>query len=221
METEETENNEELNLSEENENSEEKDVSKNAEKSEADNKAEADKKAEAEKAEAEKAEADKKASIPEKYDLKLSKESLLSNDDIERISRYAREKGLTQEQAVERLSEEEKIAKKGADAYEKKQQELLAAENKRWIEAGMADSEIGGDKYKESAELAKRVVEKFGTKELMEGLDNSGLGNYHEFVKMMSRIGRAMDNDRLIIGDQTNKQPKDIAERMYGGEKKE
>jgi hypothetical protein len=182
----------------------------------------ADKVAADEKAAAEKKAADeKKPVVPEKYDLKLSEGSMLSAEDLERISSHAREKGLTQEQAAERLSVEEASAKKGAEAYEKKQQDLLAAENKRWIEAGMADAEIGGDKYKESAELAKRVVEKFGTKELREGLDKSGLGNYHEFVKLMSRIGRAMDSDKLIIGDQNNKEPKDIAERMYGGEKKE
>jgi hypothetical protein len=159
--------------------------------------------------------------VPEKYDLKLSEGSMLSAEDLERISSHAREKGLTQEQAAERLSVEEASAKKGAEAYEKRQEEVLAAEKQRWIDAGMADAEIGGDKYQESAELAKRVVEKFGTKELREGLDKSGLGNYHEFVKLMSRIGRAMDSDKLIIGDNNNKEPKDIAERMYSGEKKE
>lgn len=159
---------------------------------------------------------------PTKYDLKLSDGSLLTKDDLERVAGQALKQGLTQEQAAELLSNEESSVKRGADAYAKKQEEVLAAENKRWIEAGMADPEIGGDKYAESAELAKRVVEKFGTKELREGLDKSGLGNYHEFVKLMSRIGRAMDSDKLVIGDANNKQPKSLAERLYGGsEKKE
>jgi len=150
-----------------------------------------------------------------KIELKLSEGSLLTKDDLTRIADYASKQGLNQEQAAQRLSEEEALAKRGADAYEQKQQELLASENKRWIETCKADPEIGGDKFSESAELAKRVVEKFGTKELKEGLERSGLGNYHEFVRLMSRIGRAMDSDKLIIGDMNNKQPKSLEERLY------
>lgn len=155
-------------------------------------------------------------SPPAKIELKLSEGSFLTNDDLTRIADYASKQGLTQEQAAQRLSEEEAVAKRGAEVYEKKQTDLLSAENKRWIEVGMSDVEIGGDKYKESAELAKRVVDKFGSKELKESLEKSGLGNYHEFVRLMSRIGRAMDSDKLVLGDMINKEPnKDILSRMY------
>ena len=157
--------------------------------------------------------------VPEKYDLKISDGSLLSKDDLERIAADARKQGLTQEEAAARLSGEEAAMKKGADAFDKRQTDAMKAEHQRWIEAGKADPEIGGDKYKESAELAKRVVDKFATKELIEGLEKSGLGNYHEFVRFVSRIGRAMDSDKLIIGDSAKNDPKDIAERMYGGKK--
>lgn len=157
---------------------------------------------------------------PEKYDLKIPDGSILTNEDLERISGYAREKGLSQEQAAELLNVENEAANKGYKAYEAKQLAVLEAEQKRWIEEGKADPEIGGDKWEESAELAKRVVDKFGTKELKEGLEKSGLGNYHEFVKLMSRIGRAMDSDKLVIGSQSDKMPKSIAERLYGGSDK-
>ena len=161
------------------------------------------------------------AVTPVKLELKLSDGSFLTQDDLTRIADQASKQGLNQEQAAARLSEEEAVAKKGAEAYEKKQNDLLVAEHNRWIEAGKADAEIGGDKYVESAELAKRVVERFGTKDLIDGLDRSGLGNYHEFVRLMSRIGRAMDSDKLVIGDQNSKEPpKDILSRMYPSDKK-
>jgi hypothetical protein len=68
--------------------------------------------------------------------------------------------------------------------------------------------------------LSRRVIEKFGTEELRKALDTSKFGNYHELVRMMSRIGRAMDSDKLVIGDANNKQPKSLAERLYGGSEK-
>jgi ribosome-binding protein aMBF1 (putative translation factor) len=150
-----------------------------------------------------------------KIELKLSEGSMLTQDDLTKISDYASKKGLSQEEATALLSEKENDLKRGAESHEKKQQELLEVENKKWVESCKADTEIGGDKYAESAELAKRVVDKFGTPELKKGLDESGLGNFPEFVRLMSRIGRAMDSDKLIIGDQVNKSPKDIASRMY------
>ena len=150
-----------------------------------------------------------------KIELKLSEGSMLTEDDLTKISDYASKKGLSQEEATALLSEKENDLKRGAESHEKKQQELLEVENKKWVESCKADTEIGGDKYAESAELAKRVCDKFGTPELRKGLDESGLGNFPEFVRLMSRIGRAMDSDKLIIGDQVNKSPKDIASRMY------
>ena len=158
--------------------------------------------------------------VPEKYDLKLSEKSLLSKEDLERIASQAREQGLTQEQAAKRLSEEETTSKKGAESFEKRQLEVVEEEKKQWIEKGMSDKEIGGDKYKESAELSKRVIDKFATEEFKIALEKSGLGNYHELVRVFSRIGRAMDSDKLIIGDQTNKSPKSLADKLYGGEDK-
>ena len=136
---------------------------------------------------------------PVKIELKLSEGSQLTQDELAKISDYASKKGLSQKEAEDLLSEKENDRRIGAESFQKKQEEILKAENKRWIEVGMADPEIGGDKYKESAELAKRVVEKYGTKELIEGLEKSGLGNYHEFVRFVSRIGRQMDNEYSFL----------------------
>jgi len=173
----------------------------------------------ADKAAADKAAADA-AAKPVKYDLKLAEKSALTKDDLERIAGQALEQGLTQEQAQKRLSDEEAIVGRVVEAREAKDKATLDAEYKRWIETGKADPEIGGDKYAESAELAKRVVDKFGTEELKKSLETSHLGDYHEFVRLLSRIGRAMDSDKLVIGDTKITEPKSIAERLYGSNTK-
>ena len=150
--------------------------------------------------------------VPDNYDLRLSKGSLLSDSDSERIAVQAKEQGLSQEEAASRLrNSEDDVA-----AYDKQQKDAVAAEHKAWEETIKNDPEIGGEKAAEAAELAKRVVEKFGEPSLMEALDATNLGNYPEMIRMMSRIGKAMDSDKLILGKDINKAPENIEDKFYG-----
>lgn len=150
-----------------------------------------------------------------KIELKLSEGSMLTEDDLTKISDYASKKGLSQEEATALLSEKENDRKAGFDAREAHDRKFLENENKKWIEECKSDPEIGGDKLNEAAELSKRLLDRYGSDKFKEGLEKSGLGNFPEFLRFMYRIGKNMDSDKLIIGDQVNKSPKDIASRMY------
>ncbi len=153
--------------------------------------------------------------VPEKYDLRLTKDSLLTDSDSERIARQAREQGLTQDEAALRLRNSED----DVSAYDKAQKEAVATEHKAWEETMKTDKEIGGEFAAESAELSKRVLEAFGEKSLMDALDATGLGNYPELIRCFTRIGKAMDSDKLILGKDVNKGPVSIEDKFYGPQK--
>lgn len=110
----------------------------------------------------------------------------------------AKELGLKSEQA-----------QKIADLYVKSQEPLRAelarqaAEKATWESAIKKDPEIGGAKYAESLELARRAVVKFGGAELKQVdqlLEESGLGNHPAFVKLFARIGRGLGEDTVSGG---------------------
>jgi flagellar biosynthesis GTPase FlhF len=182
-------------------------------------KAAAEKKAADEKASLEKKASDKKEAEkkPDSYELKLPEGSKLSKADADEIAAYAKEQGLSQEQAQKQLERESKLVEVG----EARSLEKLKEATGQWLEAAKTDKEIGGEAFPKNAELAKRVVTRFGTAEFKAELERTGLGNHPELVRTFVRIGQAMSDDQFIMpGTQPNQQ-KDLATRFYGEEKKE
>lgn len=151
---------------------------------------------------------------PEKYDLKLPEGSLLEASEIEKIASLAKERGLSNKDAQALLDDRSKLL----DSYAGKQKETWGKETGRWLEVTKADPEIGGEAFGKNAELAKRVVTRFGTPELMQGLNETGFGNHPELVRLMVRIGKAMDDDQLVMpGSKTPAVEKNLADVFYGG----
>lgn len=89
-------------------------------------------------------------------------------------------------------------AKKLVDIYAN--QQLKAADEYQktitaWENAARADKEYGGDKLNESLSIATGALEKFGTPELKQVLNESGLGNHPEVIRFMKRVGDAIRED--------------------------
>lgn len=151
---------------------------------------------------------------PEKYTLKAPENSPLSQAHLDEISTFAKEKGLSNEVAqmlVERES-------KAVDAFKESQQTMYEAKKAEWFEASKNDKNFGGEKFKENAELAHRVIERYASPALKEHLKETGLGNHPELVRFVLDIGKEMSEDKLIIPGGQTKAPekKSAAERLYG-----
>jgi len=70
-----------------------------------------------------------------------------------------------------------------------------------WLERGASDKEIGGDKADESLSLANKAMREFGSSNLKASMDETGVGNHPEMIRFMSRVGRAIGEDKIIPGD--------------------
>lgn len=168
------------------------------------------------KASKEAADAAAKSKVPpEKYTLKAPENSPLSQARLDDISAFAKEKKMSNEEAqmlVERES-------KAVEAFKADQQTQFESKKTEWFKASESDKEFGGEKFKESAELAHRVIERFASPSLKEHLKETGLGNHPELVRFVLNIGKQMSEDKLIIPGGQTKQPekKSAAERLYGG----
>lgn len=185
-----------------------------ADKSKADGEAKAKADAEAKAKE----ESGKKKIVPEKYELKTPEGSKLSAQDVEEIASYAKERGFSQEEAQAQLDRESKLK----ENFEKQSLAQLESATKEWLETAKSDKEIGGEAFPKHAELAKRVVTRFGTPEFKAELERTGLGNHPELVRVFVRIGKAMTDDQFIMPGSQTVETKDVAKKFYGdSEKKE
>lgn len=171
-------------------------------------KAEAEKKAELEKKETAEQPPKEKTVAPEKYDLKLSEDSVLGKRALERIEAYAKEQGLSNEQAQAIVDGEAEAVAKFVDE-----------QSNEWANQTKNDKEIGGEGFKKNVETAKRVIDKFGSDTLRKELNKTGYGNHPELIRLLSRIGKAMNEDELVIPGAQAGTKRSREEIFYGKEK--
>jgi len=158
-----------------------------------------------------------KVVVPDKYDLKLPKDSPLGQESVERIASLSKERKLSQEQAQALLeTESDAVA-----SYAEMQKQTFAKQVGAWAEQTKTDKEIGGDNFAKNAELAKRVLDKYGSPELKKALNDTGLGNHPELVRVFTRIAQSMKEDNLVLGGAQGVGKKSIEELFYGNAKTE
>lgn len=129
-----------------------------------------------------------KPAVPEKYDLKLAEDSVLDSSVVEKVAALAKERGLSNDDAQKFLEQEEANV---AEFIEKRKTD--------WAAEIQGDKEIGGEAFKENVELAHRVIKRYGTESLTKELNRSGYGNHPELVRLLSRIGKSMSEDQLVL----------------------
>ncbi len=156
-----------------------------------------------------------KGTAPVAYDLTMPKDSLLNPDVKDEILAHAKQEGLSNDAAQALLDREHKAVEK----YNKAQLEEFETTRNVWVDEIKADKEIGGDKFNESVEMSRRVIERFGTEDFKSVLEETGWGNNPEVVRIFSRIGASMSEDQFVMpGSQSatgEKTQKDSLKKIY------
>lgn len=166
----------------------------------------------ADKAKAEKAEKDQKQEgAPEKYEFQAAEGVELDNAALEQFEPIARELNLSNEQAQKMV---DLYGTKILPMVQQKQAEAWQAQTEQWAADVKADKEIGGDKLTANLSAAQRALDLFGTPELKEYLNTTGLGNHPDLVKTFVKIGKAMSEDGMVDG--SNQGQRSAAEVLYG-----
>jgi hypothetical protein len=144
----------------------------------------------------------------EKFSIKLPEGALLDNTAVERIAADAKAQGLSEKQAQWLVERENALLKAQTEAIEAKKTE--------WLELSKADKEIGGANLPKHAELARRVIEKFGSQDFKKMMNESGMGNHPEAIRFIAKIGKAMADDEFVLGAKQPPKQKSAAEVLYG-----
>lgn len=147
---------------------------------------------------------------PEKYEFQAGEGQELDAAALEQFEPIARELNLTNEQAQKMV---DLYGTKIMPMVQKQQAEAWQKTTEQWAADVKADKEIGGDKLTANLSAAQRALDQFGTPELKEYLNGTGLGNHPELVKTFIKIGKAMSEDGMVTGAKTTTQS--VAQRMY------
>lgn len=151
------------------------------------------------------------SAAPEKYEFTAGKDQELDKEAVAAFEPIARELGLSNEQAqkivdVYGSTIMPQLVKQQAEAW---QQQVTG-----WAETVQADKELGSV---ESIGNAQKAMEQFGTPELKEYLNETGLGNHPELIRIFSKIGKSMSEDGFVGGSSEN--ARSTADVLFGDSK--
>lgn len=153
------------------------------------------------------AEGEQKPVVPETYTFTMPEGVELDQDAATDFSAFAKELGLTQEQA-----------QKGADIAAQMQQRQVAQHAQTvesWISQVKADKEIGGDKLAENLAVAQKALDAFGSQELKNVLVSTGLGNHPAIIRAFYRAGMKISEDGQILNGAPTGGERDMAKKMF------
>jgi hypothetical protein len=146
------------------------------------------------------------------YKLSLGDGSYLDDSFVQEVTNFAKENKLTPEAAQKMLSTQEATLAKIILKAEEAEEAMI----ENWKQEVISDPKIGGANLVATAEAARRAIAKFGSEEVTKMLNETGYGNNPHVVKFLSNIGKAMDNDSLVIGNSTLQSAKKVEELFYG-----
>lgn len=140
--------------------------------------------------------------VPDTYDITTSTGEQLEGEDLDKLNQVCKKAGITQKQAQMLFS-----------AYENDvsnfNQQLQSSYNQQlqsWRDAVMNDRELGQDNFEKTKANIKNVISRFGSSELSDFLNKSGLGYNPDFVRFVNKVGSLISNDNNFIGGNTNPQ---------------
>lgn len=89
-----------------------------------------------------------------------------------------------------------------------------------WRDKSKNDSEFGGDKFEENVKVAQSAINKYGTPELKQLLEDHGVGNHPEVVRFMVRVGKTLKEDVPGSSGTASSKAEDRVSLLYPNSKK-
>lgn len=118
-----------------------------------------------------------------------------------------KELGLNQDQAQKLVDFQAKQAKASSESQVDAFNQLM----NDWQEQSKNDKEFGGDKFEENVGVARSAIDKFGTPELKQLLEEHGVGNHPEVIRFMVKVGKLTAED---VPGGTNTPPSKAQDRV-------
>jgi len=151
--------------------------------------------------------------IPEAYTFEMPEGVELDEKLANEFSPIMKDLGLTNEQANKLAAKLAEVRmQEGLSQFEEYNSNLT-----KWENEVKADKELGGNNFDNTSQVASLAVEKLGSPELIELLDNSGLGSHPALVRFSFNAGKLLKEDDVSVGE-PSPDKKDTASRLYPNE---
>lgn len=157
--------------------------------------------------------APKPAEVPEKYEFKAPEGMTLDKPTVEKFSVLAKELKLPQDAAQKLVDLQMNFAKEQGEALRTSYAQTVESWKQETVKA------LGAG-YEQELGFAAKAINKFGTPELKQLLNETGLGNHKELAMLLIKVGKTVGEDNLPHGKPSAE--KSLGQIFYGpgGQKK-
>ena len=138
--------------------------------------------------------------VPVQYNFK--QEYGFSEEDNTKLTDVFKKAKLSQEQADILLNAYHGDIVNLGQQFDNELQTAIVNQRNTWANQVKADSELGGQNFANTKLNIGRVMQQFGTPELKNFLNQSGLGYNPDFVRFMNKVGTLIGNDTNFINSQ-------------------
>ena len=138
--------------------------------------------------------------VPIQYNFK--QEYGFSAEDNTKLTDVFKKAKLSQEQADILLNAYHGDIANLGQQFDNELQAAIVNQRNTWANQVKADSELGGQNFANTKLNIGRVMQQFGTPELKNFLNESGLGYNPDFVRFMNKVGTLIGNDTNFINSQ-------------------
>lgn len=150
-----------------------------------------------------------KQGAPEQYEEFTPPEGQQFDPEVMKgFKEIAKELNLSQDAA-------QKMLDKMAPAVAERQSQRLEEIRGQWANESTADKEFGGEKLNENLGVARKALDTFGSPELKSLLNESGLGNHPEVIRLLYRAGKAIGEDSFVGGNKSTGGSKPTSQADY------
>lgn len=156
---------------------------------------------------------DDEAGAPEQYEFKVPEGMVLDDGAVAAFEPEFRALGLSNEKAQGLVNI---FAEKVVPVWLAKQAEAQAQQIEGWRSSAQSDAEIGGTGFDGNVKAAVTAIDRFGTPELKQALDATGMGDHPELIRFCVRVGKAIGEDAVAAKPAVGGATKSLADRMYG-----
>ena len=115
---------------------------------------------------------------------------------LKTFTEFAKEHKIAPEAAQKFADSYMGSAKKATEEATLRQAEQIVS----WAEEARADKEIGGANWDKNVAAANKAMQRFGSKDLVALMNQSGLGNHKEMIRFFSKIGKSISEDTIPGG---------------------
>lgn len=133
---------------------------------------------------------------------------------IDSYASLAKKYGMNQENATALL-------KDAAEILNRMDKQTVTRQTDEWIEASRNDKEFGGAAINANLAVAKKALDTYGTPEIRQLLETTGLGNNPEVIRFFWRVGKTLTEDGTVTGQAGVAGIRtfdDAAKKLYGAQ---